>query len=223
MDMTPQRWKNTCQYLADVFGTQDTHLDTLMRCAVVAGLPDIAISPDVGRFLHILTKLANAQNALEIGTLAGYSGIWIARALAPGGTLHTIEIDPGHADFAQRAFQDAGVADRVRIHRGAALDILPDLAAKLGPSSIDVAFLDGIKTEYTDYFRLVKPLIRPRGLLLADNTLGSDDWWIDQPEGESESRDAINEFDRLVAADEDFETVAVPIRQGILVAMRKSD
>jgi predicted O-methyltransferase YrrM len=225
MDMTPERWQFTSAYLREVFGREDDQLRTLMSRAVAAGLPDIAISPDVGRLIHLLAKTTGQGRGpsliLELGTLAGYSGIWLARALAPGGRLITVEPEPRHAEFARAEFQRAGVADLVTIRREPALDLLPTLARELGPASIDVAFIDAIKTEYPEYFRLLKPLIRPGGLLLADNVLGSS-WWIDAPPGSDPQRDAVDRFNRMVASDPDFDAAAVPIRQGLLIARRAS-
>lgn len=218
MDMSPQRWELTSAYLREVFGRQDDHLASLMREAVAAGLPDIAVSADVGRLLMILTSLAGARTVIEVGTLAGYSGIWIARGLAPGGRLISIEYEPKHATFARRQFERAGVSDRVDLRVGAALDVLPALARELGPASVDVVFLDAVKTEYPAYWGIVRPLIRPGGLILADNVLGGGSWWIDNA-GEP-SRDAVDRFNRMVAADREFETVAVPLREGVLVGRR---
>jgi caffeoyl-CoA O-methyltransferase len=224
MDMTPARWDFTCRYLQDVFGRDDDQLRTLMPRAAAAGLPDIAISADVGRLLYVLARTTNQGRGpslvLELGTLAGYSAIWLARALAPGGRLITIESEPRHADFAQREFEKAGLTDRITIRRGRALDLLPALARELGPASLDLAFIDAVKTEYLDYYRLLKPLLRPGSLLLADNILGSS-WWIDAPPGSDPMRDAIDLFNRTLAADAEFDTAAVPIRQGVLIARKK--
>lgn len=229
MDMTPQRWENTGAYLREVFGGQDPVLEGLMPAAVAAGIPAIAVSADVGRLLHILVQLACARpgatgRVVELGTLAGYSGIWIARALPPGGRLFTVEPEPKHADFAQRMFAAAGVADRVEIRRTTGIAALHELARQLGPESVDAVFLDAIKTEYPEYFRLARPLIGRGGLLLADNVLGSGSWWIDEaaPGEARESRDAADRFNRAVAADPEFEAAAVPIREGVLIARRKS-
>jgi len=222
--MTPSRWDATSSYLIDVFGAQDEQLTTLSPRAVAAGLPDIAVSPDVGRLLKLLTGMTGdgrgARLAIELGTLAGYSGIWIARGLAPGGRLITIESVPAHADFAQREFETAGLSGSVEIRRGAALQVLPALAQEVGPGSVDLVFLDALKREYSDYFRLLRPLIAPGGLLVADNVLGSGSWWIDEPAGRNADRDGADRFNHLVAADPDFEAVAVPIREGVLIARR---
>ena len=224
MDMTPSRWRTTASYLIDVFGAQDDQLATLTPRAIAAGLPDIAVSPDVGRLLTLLVSMTGggrgARVAIEVGTLAGYSGIWIARGLARDGRLITIESEPAHADFAQREFETAGVSAAVEIRRGAAMDVLPVLAADLEPASVDFVFLDATKREYPDYFAVIRPLIAAGGLLVADNVLGSRTWWIDAPAGRSADRDGADRFNRLMAADPDFETVAVPIREGVLIARR---
>lgn len=228
MNMTPQRWDHTNTYLREVFGAQDAVLDGLMPAAIAAGIPAIAVSADVGRLLHILVQLACARpgatgRVIELGTLAGYSGIWIARALPPGGRLITIEPEARHADFAQRMFAAAGVADRVEIRRTTGIAALHDLARELGPRSVDAVFLDAIKTEYPEYFRLARPLIGRGGLLLADNVLGSGSWWIDEaaPGEARDSRDAADRFNRMVAEDPDFEAAAVPIREGVMVARKR--
>jgi predicted O-methyltransferase YrrM len=218
MDMSPARWEYTKRYTREVFGAQDDHLAGLMREAVAAGLPDIAVSPDVGRLLMMLTGVTRAQLVIEVGTLAGYSGIWLARGLAPGGRLITIESEPAHAEFARRQFERAGIADRVDLRLGRGLDILPTLARELKPGSVDVVFLDAIKSEYSDYWRIVRPLIAVGGLILADNVLGSGDWWIDAVG--HEQRDAADRFNRIVASDPDFQSVAVPLREGVLIGRR---
>lgn len=224
MEMTPDRWRSTCAYLVDVFGSQDDQLRTLTPRAVAAGLPDIAVSPDVGRLLTLLTGMTGAGRgarlAIEVGTLAGYSGIWIARGLAPGGRLVTIEREPKHAAFAEREFEAAGVGAAVEVRRGAALDVLATLAAELSPGSVDLVFLDAAKHEYAEYFAALRPLIAVGGLLVADNVLGSGTWWIDAPAGRDRDRDGADRFNRIVAADPDFETAAVPIREGVLISRR---
>ncbi len=216
--MTPQRWDYTTEYLQNVFGKQDSHLANLMKQGVARGLPDIAVSADVGRLLMILTFMTRGRLAIEVGTLGGYSGIWIARGLKQGGRLITVEPENRHADFAAEQFQIAGVGDHVEIRRGTGLDLLPQLARELGDDSVDVVFLDAIKTEYPDYWRIVRPMIAPGGLIIADNVLGSGDWWIDDER--NAIRDAADEFSRMVADDPDFETVAVPLRQGVLIGRR---
>ncbi len=218
VEMTQDRWQFTSRYGDEVFGQQDEHLAGVMGEAVAAGLPDIAVDAQIGRLLMIQTSMTRALLAVEVGTLAGYSGIWIARALAPGGRLITIECDPRHADFAERQFKRAGVSDRVEIRRGGALELLPQLARELGERSVDVVFIDAEKTEYPEYWRAVEPMIAVGGVVLADNVYGSNRWWIDDPDDPA-SR-AADTFNRSVAGHPDFEAVAVPLRQGILLGRR---
>lgn len=212
--MTPERWSYIGDYAEDVFGRYDDHLAGLMSRAVEAGLPPIAVSADVGRLLKILVSMTEGRLAIELGTLAGYSGIWIARGLAEDGRLITVESEESHADFAQSEFERAGVGDRVTIVRGAALDVLPAIAAEVGDASVDFAFVDARKNEYVAYYQLLKPLIKSGGLYVADNVYATGAGWIDEGQG-------TDEFNRLIAADPDFEAVATPMREGVLIA-RKS-
>lgn len=213
MAMTPERWSYLGDYAADVFGQYDDHLAGLMERAVDSGLPPIAVSADVGRLLKILAAMTEGKLAIELGTLAGYSAIWIARGLAEDGRLLTIEHEDAHADFAQAEFEEAGVADKIEIVRGAALDVLPQIAKEVGESSVDFVFIDARKSEYVDYFRLLKPLIKSGGMLVADNVYATGAGWIDEGHG-------TDEFNRMIAADPDFDAVATPMREGILIARR---
>ncbi len=218
-EMTQQRWQYTVDYSREVFGRQDPHLAGLMAEAVRAGLPDIAVSPQTGRLLLILASTTRGRLAIEVGTLGGYSGIWIARGLAADGRLITIDCDPRAAAFARKQFERAGVAGRVEQRSGQALDVLADLSRTLAPGSVDIAFLDAEKTEYPEYWRLVRPLIARGGLILADNAFGSGTWWIDDED--NPSRRGADALSRIVAGDADFEAVAVPIGQGLLIGRKR--
>lgn len=213
MPMTPERWSFIGEYADDVFGQYDDHLAGLMNRAADAGLPRIAVSADVGRLLKILVSLTEGKVAVELGTLGGYSGIWIARGLADDGKLYTVEYADEHADFAHQEFEAAGVADKVEIVRGPALDELPGLHHRLGDRSVDFAFIDAVKSEYVEYFKLLKPMMKHGSLLVADNVYATGAGWIDEGFG-------TDEFNRLVAADPDFEAVATPMREGVLIARR---
>ncbi len=212
--MTNETWDFLNDYSRRVFGDQDEHLAGLMDEAVEEGLPAISVGPDVGRLLMILTSMTEARLAIEVGTLGGYSGIWIARGLRAGGRLITIEANDKHADFASRQFERAGVADRVDLRRGAGLDVLAALDDEIEPGSVDLVFLDAVKHEYPGYLELARPLVAPGGLVVADNVYGTGGGWLDQGHG-------TDEFNRLIAADPLFEAVAFPFREGVLVARRK--
>lgn len=214
MTMTPERWEFTVRYSKEVFGSEDEHLEGLMDRAIDAGIPSIAVSADVGRLLKILVSLTEGRRALELGTLAGYSAIWIARGLQPDGKLTTVEFEPKHAEFARREIAAAGESGRVDVVEGAALDVIRGLTEPWGPESVDFVFIDAVKAEYADYFLQVKPLIKRGGLLVADNVYGTGAGWIDEGYG-------TDAFNRLVADDDDFESVALPLREGVLVARRR--
>jgi caffeoyl-CoA O-methyltransferase len=213
MAMTAERWRFLGGYANELFGADDDQLDSLMERAVAAGLPRIAVSPDVGHLLRILTSLTPGRLAIELGTLAGFSGIWIARGLAADGRLLTVEYDDRHADFAEAEFARAGLGDKVEVIRGAALDVLPRLAARVGPASVDFAFVDATKSEYVEYLKAIKPLLAPGGLLVADNVYGTGEGWIDEGHG-------TDDFNRAVAADPDFDATITPMREGVLIARR---
>jgi caffeoyl-CoA O-methyltransferase len=213
--MTPETWDFINRYSRELFGAQDDHLAKLMDEAVAAGLPAIAVGPDVGRLLMILTSMTEGRLALEVGTLGGYSGIWLTRGLKPEGRLITIEYEPSHARFAERQFERAGIAERVDLRIGAGLEVLVQLAGELSSGSVDVLFLDAIKSEYVGYFETARPLIPVGGLVIADNVYGTGSGWIDQGHG-------TDEFNRHIAADPDFEAAAFPFREGVLVALRVS-
>lgn len=214
MSMTPERWRFLSRYANEVFGNEDSLMSGLMDRAVAAGVPRIAVSADVGRLLQILVSMTQGRAAVELGTLAGYSAIWIARGLAPDGRLYTIEAVPAHADFAEGEIAQSDVADRVEVIRGEALEILPELGDRLGPGSVDFTFLDALKSEYVDYFELLREMVAPGGLLVADNVYGTGEGWIDEGYG-------TDEFNRRVAADPEFDAVATPMREGLLIARRR--
>jgi predicted O-methyltransferase YrrM len=163
-------WTDVDRYLTDTLIRPDAALEAAIADAKAAGLPSISVSPTQGQLLHLLVKLANARSVLEIGTLAAYSTICMARALAPGGRLLTLEADPKHADVARRNLDRAGVADRVTIRLGRALETLPTLAAADG-APFDVIFIDADKPPLADYFAEALRLSRPGTLIIIDNVV----------------------------------------------------
>ena len=180
--MTAERWTRVDRYIEDLLLEEDPVLDAVSTDATKAGLPAISVSAAQGKMLHLLARAIGARRILELGTLAGYSGTWLARALPPDGRLITIEFEPRHAAVARRCFERAGVADRVDIRIGAALELLPALERE-GVEPFDVVFIDADKGNYDKYLDWSIRLCRPGAMIVADNVVrdgavvdaGSDD------------------------------------------------
>lgn len=168
--MTQQLVANVDTYIAQLTAPEDEALQQTDRSLAEAGLPAIAVSANQGKFLHVLARIANARRILELGTLAGYSTIWMARALPPNGKLITIEFDPHHANVAQQNLDRAGLSDVIEIRVGAALDVLPQLEAE-GVEPFDMVFIDADKPPYPEYFDWAVRLCRPGALIVADNVI----------------------------------------------------
>ena len=162
------------RYIADLFAPTDAALAAVERSIEEAGMPHISVSPTEGKLLHVLALLCNAGRILEIGTLAGYSAIWMARALPPGGRLITIEANPAHAEVARNNLERAGIDDRVSVRVGPALDVLPELVAE-GQGPFDMIFIDADKVPYAAYLEWALRLARPGTLILADNVVRGGD------------------------------------------------
>lgn len=163
------QWAAVDAYINDLFPS-DPVLDAVLHATRDAGMPQINVSPMQGRLLHVLALACNARNILEIGTLAGYSAIWMARALPADGRLITLEADPKHADVARANIARAGLAERVEVRLGMALAVLPQLAAE-GSGPFDLIFIDADKENLTVYFDWAVRLARPSGLIIVDNVI----------------------------------------------------
>src|SRR5215472_4180123 len=148
--MGSDQWTEVDQYLAGLFTPPDPVLEQALQAGDAAGMPPINVSPLQGRLLYLLARAVRAQRILEIGTLAAYSTIWLARGLEPGGRLLTLEINPEHAAVAQTNLLRAGLSESVEVRLGNALDSLTELAAS-GGSSFDLVFIDADKPNTPDY------------------------------------------------------------------------
>src|SRR5437660_3804794 len=163
-------WESVEQYLDNVLVMQDSALKDGLAAAETAKLPAIQVSSGQGKFLQLLARIHGARNILEIGTLGGYSTIWLARALPAGERLITLELDPRHAEIARANIARAGLADVVELRLGRALDTLPQLAAeKRGP--FDLIFIDADKPGYPDYLAWALKLSRRGTVIIADNVV----------------------------------------------------
>jgi predicted O-methyltransferase YrrM len=168
--MSQDQWTAVDRYLTDLLVRPDPALEAALRDSAAAGLPAISVSPNQGKLLHLLARLQGARSILEIGTLGGYSTIWLARALPAGGRLVTLEADAKHAEVARGNIARAGLADVVELRLGPALETLPQLAAE-GRGPFDLIFIDADKESYPDYLAWSLRLSRRGSLIVADNVV----------------------------------------------------
>jgi caffeoyl-CoA O-methyltransferase len=175
------------------------------------GVPSIMVGPSEGRLLHLLMKLVGARRVVEIGTLVGYSAVHMARGLAAGGHLWTIEYEPRHAELARGNLAAAGMADRVSVEVGAGLDVLPRLE---GHGPFDAVFIDADKVNYDHYGRWAIDHLRPGGLVLGDNA-----YLFGELLEESDRGRAMRAFHELVAAACD--SVCIPTPDGLVVGVKR--
>lgn len=167
-----------------------------------------------GRFLETLSRLMAPRRILEVGTFTGYSALALVKGLGPEGKLHTIELREEDADTAQRYFNISGYSDRINLHRGNALEIIPTLNEEW-----DLVFLDADKTGYAEYFDLILPNLRPGGIILADNVLFHGQVLENPLKGKNAK--AIHAFNEKVRSDTRVETVLLTVRDGILMIRKK--
>ncbi len=153
-------------FVTGMIAREDALLREIRESTAPQGLPPISVGPDEGRLLHFLASACNARKIVEVGTLAGYSACWLARALPAGGLLHTIEHDPKHAEVAKANIARAGLTKKIKVHTGAGIDILP-LLSEQGP--FDLVFIDADKISYEDYALWSVENVRSGGLVICDN------------------------------------------------------
>lgn len=168
--MAQADWSAVDDYIAGHLLAPDPVLDSALADNAAGGLPAIDVSPVQGKLLHLLARMAGARRILEIGTLGGYSTIWLARALPEGGRLMTLELDPHHAEVARANIARAGLGDRVEVRAGPARDTLARMIAD-GEEPFDFVFVDADKASYPDYFRDGLRLSRPGTTIVFDNVV----------------------------------------------------
>jgi len=166
----PPSFADVDRYLESLFLPDDAALDAALEESARAGLPAIAVSPTQGKLLHLLARSTGARRVLEVGTLGGYSAIWLARALPEDGEVVTLEIDPKHAEVARKNLARAGVAARADVRVGPALESLPKVAAE-GGAPFDLTFIDADKENGAAYFEWALRLSRPGSLIVVDNVV----------------------------------------------------
>lgn len=211
------------RYLDGLFVGDDPELEAALKAADAAGMPQIQVSAALGKLLYLLARLCGARRILEFGTLAGYSSIWLARALPNDGKLVTLEFDAKHAQVARTSIAHTGLGTRVEVLEGAALETLPLLAAR-SEAPFDMIFIDADKINYPAYLDWSVRLARPGALIVADNVVRAGAV-LNPPPGDDSARGA-RAFNRQLADDARLEAVVLQMvgskgHDGIAVARVK--
>lgn len=194
----PQRWTDVDDYFNGLLVGPDEGLDGAAEASDRAGLPQIQVAANQGKLLHLLARIQGARNVLEIGTLGGYSTIWLARALPEGGKVVSLEADPAYAEVARANVERAGLSEVVDIRVGAALDTLPELEAEAS-APFDVVFIDADKPSNPDYLAWSMKLTRPGSVIVADNVVR--DGEVIDPDSTDPRVRGVRRFTELVAVD----------------------
>lgn len=196
--MGQERWTAVDSYITSSLVASDQALEETLKASAAAGLPAIAVSPPQGKLLHLLARSIGASSILELGTLGGYSTIWLARALAPGGHLITLEANPSYAELASANIERAGLSALVELRLGRALDTLAELAAEdRGP--FDLVFIDADKQSTPDYFAWALEHSHPGTLIVADNVIR--DGAVIDPDSDDPVVEGARRFHELLKAE----------------------
>jgi predicted O-methyltransferase YrrM len=204
------------RYLAERTVQDDEFLAALKRAAQEEAIPAIAVSAEQASFMQILLRLRGARDVVEVGTLAGYSAIAMARALPDDGRVRTIEIEPGFAAFARRWIAKSDVSHRVEVIVGAGMDVLPRFEA----ASADACFLDADKASYGAYLTECLRILRPGGLVMVDNAFAFGQLFDERPT--DPEAPAIQAFNDLIPAVAALHSIIVPLGDGMWVGVKKS-
>ena len=206
-------------YILRHIDPESDYLKALFRATHVQLLrPRMASGHLQGRMLKMFVRMIRPQQVLEIGTYSGYSALCLAEGLEEGGLLHTFEINDEQEDFTRRWLEGSPYADKIRFYIGDALQLVPQLGI-----TFDLAFIDGNKRNYVDYYEMVMDCLRPGGYIIADNTL-----WdghvleTDTPSSDTQTL-GIKAFNDRVAADPRVETVILPLRDGLTLLRKKKE
>ena len=217
VESTPHAWRAADEYLSDLLVGHDPDLEKALEAQRAAGMPDIEVAPVAGKLLNLLVRISGARRVLEIGTLGGYSTIWMARAVGEQGRVVTIEAEQANADIARASIDAAGVGDRVEIRVGRGEDVLPTLVG-----GFDLVFIDADKESNTLYLDWAARLGHPGTVVVLDN-VGRDGEIVNDATGDSKvigTREGL----RMLAEDPRFDatalqTVGVKGWDGIAVAL----
>jgi predicted O-methyltransferase YrrM len=196
--VSEKQWTTVDRYITDLFVPDDPALDAALEASKKARLPQIQVAPNQGKLLMILARMQRARRILEIGTLGGYSTIWLARALPDDGRLVTLEADPKHADVARTNIARAGLTGKVDVRLGPALETLSRLEAE-GAGPFDFIFIDADKESYSDYLMWSLKLSRPGAVIVADNVIR--DGQVANPKSKDANVQGVRRFNKKLAAE----------------------
>lgn len=203
-------------YIQSHSSPEDPLLEEIHRFTYLnVASPNMLSGPVQGKFLEFISRLIAPTNILEIGTYTGYSAICLARGLKDGGKLTTLEINDELNTISSEFFRKSGLEDRIERINGNALEIIPAL-----PGPFDLAFIDGEKEEYIEYYQLIKAKLSPGGTIIADNVL----WYgqvLDTKKNNDSATRGIDNFNNYVTADPDVENFLVPLRDGLMIIVKK--
>lgn len=219
--MTQELWAAVDRYITDLLVPVDEALEEAQRASAAAGLPAIAVAPNQGKLLHLLARIQGARHILEIGTLGGYSTIWLARALPDGGRLVTLEVDAKHAAVARSNIARAGLTAVAEVRLGRALDTLPQLAAE-GRAPFDFIFIDADKPSIPEYFGWALRMSRTGSVIVVDNVIR--DGKVADAASDDPSVIGVRRFNAMLAAEPrvsatTIQTVGSKGYDGLTVAM----
>ncbi|XXX81224.1 O-methyltransferase [Sorangium sp. So ce134] len=223
--MAQEQWSAVDRYITDLLVPSDAALDAALEASAAAGLPPINVAPNQGKLLNLLARIHGARAILEIGTLGGYSTIWLARALPAGGRLITLESEPKHAEVARANLDRAGLAGLVELRLGRALDTLPKLAAE-GRGPFDLIFIDADKPSNPDYFAWALKLSRRGSVIVVDNVVRRGA--VIDPESADPNVQGVRRFYELLAAERRvsataIQTVGTKGYDGLAIALVTAD
>jgi predicted O-methyltransferase YrrM len=204
--MIQQLWTAVDHYLDEVLVRGDAALDAALEASAAAGLPAINVAPNQGKLLHLLARLQGARSILEIGTLAGYSTIWLARALPAGGRVITLESEASHAELARSNLARAGVGKLVDVRVGSALDTLPRIEAD-GLAPFDFFFIDADKQNIPAYFEWSLKLARRGSLIVVDNVIR--EGAVLDTDSDDPAVRGVRRFNEMVAAEKRVSATAI--------------
>lgn len=219
--MGKEIFESVDQYILKLVGGEDDALRAADRSVIEEHLPPISVSANQGKFLHVLAKVCRAKKILEIGTLAAYSTIWMARALPQDGKLITLEFDPHHARVAKNNIERAGLSKLVDVRIGKAIELLPQLLAN-NEGPFDMIFIDADKPPYTEYFQWSLKLAHPGTLIVADNVIREGN--VLDPRSTDEMVQGVQRFNEYLSQSKSvtatiIQTVGAKVHDGMALAV----